>query len=141
MPLCRKLECNVKSEPPYFVATHLDGFMVCNIDDIFIFSKNMEEHECHVCLVLDKLEEVKCYAILKKCEFYQTKVEFLGYIILKNDICMDPYMAQTIMNWATPTFVHDLQCFFRFINFYWHFITHYSTIIALFTYPTWKDQP
>jgi hypothetical protein len=87
-PLCKKLDYNVKNEPPYFVATHLHGFMVCNIDDIFIFSKNMEEHECHVCLVLDKLEEVKCYAILKKCEFYQTKVEFLGYIILKNDICM-----------------------------------------------------
>jgi hypothetical protein len=114
----KKLDCDVKSEPPNFVATNLDGFMVCNIDDIFIFLKNMEDHECHVCLVLDKLEKVKFYAILKKCEFYQTKVEFLGYIILGNDICMDPCMVQTIMNWAIPTFVHDLQCFFRFTNFY-----------------------
>jgi hypothetical protein len=60
---------------------------------------------------LDKLEEVKFYAILKKCEFYQTKMESLGYIILGNDICMDPYMVQTFMNWATPTFVHELQFF------------------------------
>jgi hypothetical protein len=101
----------------------------------------MEDHECHVCLVLDKLKEAKFYAILKNCEFYQTKVEFLGYIILGNDICMDLYMVQTIMNWATPTFVCDLQWFFRFMNFYRYFITHYSTIMAPFTYPTWKDQP
>ncbi len=101
MPLCKKLDCGVKSEPPYFVATNLDGFMVCNIDDIFILRKNMEDHECHVCLVFEKLEEVKFYAILKKFEFYQTKVEFLHYIILRNDICMDPYMFQTFVNWAT----------------------------------------
>jgi hypothetical protein len=34
---------------------YLDDFMVCYIDDIFIFSKNMENFECHVCLVLGKL--------------------------------------------------------------------------------------
>ncbi len=74
-PLCKNLDCDVKSDPLYFATTRMDGFIVCNVDDIFIFSKNMEDHEC---LVLDKLEEVKFYAILKKCEFYQTKVEFLG---------------------------------------------------------------
>jgi hypothetical protein len=34
---------------------YLDDFMVCYIDDIFIFSKNMENYECHVHLVLEKL--------------------------------------------------------------------------------------
>jgi hypothetical protein len=37
---------------------YLDNFMVYSIDDIFIFSKNMEDHECHVCMVLEKLWEV-----------------------------------------------------------------------------------
>jgi hypothetical protein len=36
----------------------LDDFMVCYINDILIFSKNMEEHECHVHLVLEKVREV-----------------------------------------------------------------------------------
>jgi hypothetical protein len=34
---------------------YLDDFMVYYVDDIFIFSNNMEDHECHVCLVLEKL--------------------------------------------------------------------------------------
>ncbi len=56
-PLCKKLDCNVKNEPPYFAATCLDGFMVCNIDDIFIFLKNMKDHEGHVCLVWTSLKK------------------------------------------------------------------------------------
>jgi hypothetical protein len=49
---------------------YLDDFMVCYIDDILIFSKNMVDHERHVCLVLEKLREVGFYAKLEKCEFH-----------------------------------------------------------------------
>jgi hypothetical protein len=57
---------------------YLDEFMVCYIDDILIFSKNMEDHERHVRLVLEKLWEVGLCAKLEKCEFYQFEVKFLG---------------------------------------------------------------
>jgi hypothetical protein len=49
---------------------YLDDFVIYYINGIFIFSKNMEDHECHVHLVLDKLWEVRLYAKLEKCEFY-----------------------------------------------------------------------
>ncbi len=106
-----------------------------------IFSKNLEKHEWHVSLVLDKLREVGLYAKLEKCEFHQTKVEFLGYINSKCGVYMDYHKVQTIVNWATPTSVHDVQCFLWFANFYWHLITHYSTIMAPLTHLIWKDQP
>ncbi len=85
---------------------YLDDFMVYYIDDIFIFSKNMEDHECHehhVCLILEKLREVGFYAKLEKCEFYQFEMEFLGYIIFGNSIHMDLHKVETIIDWATPT--------------------------------------
>ncbi len=65
--------------------------MVWYIDDILIFSKNMVDHEHNVCLVLEKLQEVGLYAKLEKCEGHQSKMEFLGYIIFGNGICMNPY--------------------------------------------------
>jgi hypothetical protein len=65
-------------------------FVVYYINVILIFSKNMEDHERHVCLVLEKLREVGLYTKLEKFEFHQFEVEFLGYVISKNGICMDP---------------------------------------------------
>jgi hypothetical protein len=68
---------------------YLDDSMVCYIDDIFIFLKNMEDHECHVHLVLEKFREVGLYAKLKKREFHQSEVEFLSYIISRDGIHMN----------------------------------------------------
>jgi hypothetical protein len=69
---------------------YLDDFMVYYINDIFIFSKDMEEHGCHACLVLEKIREVRFYTKLEKCEFHQSKVHIMGYIIFGNSIRMDP---------------------------------------------------
>jgi hypothetical protein len=60
---------------------YLDKFVVVFIDDILIFSKNEEEHDKHLCLVLQKLRENQLYAKLNKCEFWLKEVSFLGYII------------------------------------------------------------
>ncbi len=68
---------------------YLDDFVVCYINGIFIFSKNMANHKCHVHLILEKLWEVELYAKFEKWEFHQFKVEFLGYIISGNCICID----------------------------------------------------
>jgi len=40
-------------------------------------------------------------------------MEFLGYIIFGDDIHMDPHKVQTIVDWAIPTSIWDVQCFFR----------------------------
>ncbi len=97
---------------------YLDDFFVCYINNILIFSKNMADHECHVRIILEKFWEVSFYAKLEKCGFHQSKVEFFGYIIFGDGICMDLHKVQTIVDWATLAFIQDVQCFFGFANFY-----------------------
>jgi hypothetical protein len=60
---------------------YLDKFMVVFINDILIFSKNEEEHDEHLRLVLQNLRENQLYAKLRKCEFWLKEVSFLGHII------------------------------------------------------------
>jgi hypothetical protein len=49
---------------------YLDKFVMMFINDILIYSRSEEEHEEHLCLALQKLQENRLYAKLSKCEFW-----------------------------------------------------------------------
>jgi hypothetical protein len=69
---------------------HLDKFFIVFLDDIIIYSKSEEEHEHHLRMVLQVLREHQLYAKLRKCSFYQKQIHYLGHIILKYGIAVDP---------------------------------------------------
>jgi hypothetical protein len=69
---------------------YLDNFVVVFIDNNLIFSKNEEEHDEHLHLVLQKLKENQLYAKLNKCKFWLKEVSFLGHIISEVGISIDP---------------------------------------------------
>jgi hypothetical protein len=82
---------------------YLDKFVVVFIDDILIFSKTEEEHEKHIRLVLEKLRSNKLYAKFSKCEFWITKVTFLGHVISTGGVSVDPGKVKDVLNWMPPT--------------------------------------
>jgi hypothetical protein len=90
---------------------YLDKFVAVFIDDILIFSKNEEEHDEHLRLVLQKLRENQLYAKLSKCEFWLKEVLFLGHIISKGGISMDSSKVKSVLSWSTPQNVLDIQSF------------------------------
>jgi hypothetical protein len=69
---------------------YLDQFVVVFIDDILVYSKNEDEHEEHLRLVLEKLKEDQLYAKFSKCEFWLDEVSFLGHVITDGGIAVDP---------------------------------------------------
>jgi hypothetical protein len=69
---------------------YLDKFVVVFIDNNLIFSKNEEEHDEHLHLVLQKLKENQLYAKLNKCKFWLKEVSFLGHVISEVGISIDP---------------------------------------------------
>jgi hypothetical protein len=80
----------------------MDKFVVVFINDILIFSKNEEEHDEHLCLVLQKLRENQLYGKLNKCEFLLKEVSFLGHIISEGGIYVDPSRVKDVLSWKTP---------------------------------------
>jgi hypothetical protein len=81
---------------------YLDKFVVVFIDDILVYSKNEEEHEGHLRLVLQKLREYKLYAKLSKCEFWLNEVSFFGHVITEGGIAVDPGKVKDVLNWEPP---------------------------------------
>ena len=69
---------------------YLDKFVLVFLDDILIYSKNEKEHEEHLRLKLQLLREHQLYAKLSKCDFYRDKFQYLGHIISKEGISVDP---------------------------------------------------
>nr|GFA09058.1 hypothetical protein [Tanacetum cinerariifolium] len=60
---------------------YLDRFVIVFIDDILIYSKNKKKHEGYLKLILKLLKEEELYAKFSKCEFWLSKVQFLGHVI------------------------------------------------------------
>ena len=104
----------------------INKFVQVYLDDILIYSKTRKEHQRHLELVFAKLEEAGLQVDIKKCEFFQTEVTFLGVILSIDGLRMDPAKVDVIIGWLQPTCLKEVQAFVGFCNFYRRFIKAFS---------------
>jgi hypothetical protein len=107
---------------------YLDKFVMVFIDDILVYPRSEEEHEGHLHLVLQKLQDHKLYAKLSKCEFWLKQVAFLGDVISKGGISIDPSKVQVVLSWKAPTSVSDIQSFLGLAGYCRRFIEGFLKI-------------
>ena len=89
------------------------------MDDIAIAtSTNEADHAEAVKDVLQVAEDHNLYFKLEKCMFHAPHIDYLGVILEKGMIRMDPVKIEGIKNWPTPTKVKDVCSFLGFCNFY-----------------------
>ncbi|KAI5608620.1 hypothetical protein C0J50_6594, partial [Silurus asotus] len=112
---------------------YLQRFVMVYIDDILIYSRNMEEHHTHVRQVLGALRSHHLYLNHSKCEFHRPQTHFLGYVISARGIQMDEGKVKAVWDWPIPETIKELQRFLGFANFYRRFIQGYSRIAAPLT--------
>jgi len=117
----------------------LDKFVVLFIDDILVYSKNAQDHEKHLRIVLTRLREHQLYAKFSKCEFWLKKLPFLGHILSEDGISVDPSKVQEVLDWKAPTSVHEVQSFLSLAGYYRCFILDFSKIAKPVTKLLQKD--
>ncbi|GJX95864.1 putative reverse transcriptase domain-containing protein [Tanacetum coccineum] len=115
---------------------YLDKFVIVFIDDILIYSKNKQEHEEHLKIILELLKKEELYAKFSKCEFWIPKVQFLGHVIDNKGIHVDPAKIESVFRscWVLST----IRQFLGLAGYYRRFIEGFSKIAKPMTKLTQK---
>lgn len=106
------------------------GVVIVYMDDILVFTRTLQEHREVVREVLQILMDNKLCLKPEKCEFEKEEIEYLGMLIQRGRIVMDPKKVEAIAHWPVPQNKHDLQQFLGFVNFYRRFIRNYAQIAS-----------
>jgi hypothetical protein len=102
--------------------------VIVYLDDILVYRKTKEDHLRHLSTVLRKLQQEKLLINLKKCSFMKTKLVYLGFVISRNGLKMDPNNVRAIKEWPSLRSVFEVSSFHGLASFYRKFIKKFSSI-------------
>ena len=89
----------------------LDWFVVVIIDEILMYSKDREDHDTYLWVVLETLRKEQLHAKMSKCEFWLREVSFLGHIVSEEGIRVDPKNIEVILEWKPSRSVTKVRSF------------------------------
>lgn len=109
----------------------LGKFIHVYLDDMFIFSETIEEHEEHLREVFERLRKAQLYLKWSKCELYAERIDCLGHIIDDEGIHADADKLHRIREWRTPRNYNDIQRFVGLVNY----LASFLPVISAYTGP------
>ena len=111
------------------------------LDDILIFSPDMDTHLKHVRQLFDRLREVDLKLKESKCNFLKAHVQYLGHLISGKGIEPVPEKLESIKNMPSPTTPKAVKQFLGLIGYYRKLIPKFSDVARPLTNLTKKDVP
>ena len=124
---------------------------ICHVymDDIIIWSQSLEEHERHVRLILQALQDNGLHINKNKTHLFQYETSFLGHVISQRGIEADPSKIEKILNWPVPKNVKQVQQFLglvRYLNAFLPRLAVQTSVLSRLTtkeciknFPKWSD--
>ena len=125
----KRLPFGISSAPEHFqksmqeILKNLEG-QECQMDDILVFGETQEEHDKNLDAVLNTLQDANVTLNPDKCLFSQSEVRFLGHLVGKDGIRVDPAKVAAIREMAEPSDVSDLRRFLGMANQLGKYIPH-----------------
>ena len=84
------------------------------------------------------MSDKKLYAKLNKCELWIDRVSFLGHVVSKDGISIDPGKVDVVADWKRPTTVIEIRSLLGLASHYRCFIEGFSKITLPMTRLTQK---
>ena len=105
---------------------YLHKFVLVYLDDIVVYSNDVQTHTQHLNLILERLRAHHLYANPDKSAFYRQKLPFLGFIQGDGKVEADPHKLAAINNMRSPTTVREVRVFLGMCTYLRKFIPNYS---------------
>ena len=103
---------------------------LCYLDDIIVFSRDVEDHIQRLRSVFQRLREANLKVKPSKCHLVQEEVAFLGHRVSAAGIATDPDKVRAVREWPVPQSIHDVRAFIGITSYYRRFIGRYGEICA-----------
>ena len=123
-------DCNAPSTfqrlMTHIFRAHIGRFVHVYLDDIFIFSYSLEEHERHLGIVFQILRQAKLYLRSHKLDLYSDRLDCLGHIIDDKGLHADADKMARIREWRVPRDLGDVQRFLGLVQYLANFMPDVS---------------
>eukprot|EP00253_Pinus_taeda_P021889 PITA_21889 len=112
----------------HILKPYLRKFVLVFFDDILIYSCTWVAHLQHVDLLLQLLRNQKLFVKTSKCSFGMAEVDYLGHIVGREGVKVDPKKIQEMQEWPQPKTLKSLRRFLGLTGYYRKFVCNYGRI-------------
>jgi hypothetical protein len=116
-------------------------FLHVYLDDLFIYSDSIDDHEKHLGLVFNKIRENLFYLQEEKCKLYAEEVDCLRHMIDKRGLHADTNKLSRLRNWKTPQNYNEIQRFLGLVQYLSQFLPDASAYTTPLSTMTRNGQP
>lgn len=111
----------------------LEPYILKYLDDIIIATPTLDKHFEVLELVFKRLKEANLTLNREKCHFCRAELKFLGYVVTRSGIAVDPGKVEAIVNLPQPKTVREVRRVIGMIAWYRRFVDGFSDILAPLT--------
>ena len=111
-------------------ADYIGHFVLIYLDDILVYSSNLNDHLKHLELVCDRLKKFGLKVKGTKCEFFRDSVKFLGHVVGLGEIRPDPAKIEALYQFKVPRRLVQVQSFLGLATYYKKFIKDFASIAS-----------
>lgn len=111
----------------------LEPHVFVYLDDVVIVTETFEKHLQILEEVFRRLREAKLTVSVEKCQFCRPEMKYLGYMVDRNGLHVDPDKVQAMLQLPVPRTVREVRRIVGTFSWYRRFIPEFAAIIAPIT--------
>ena len=110
------------------------------LDDIIVVGRSFQEHLKNLEEVFGRLRAANLKLSPKKCCIFQEEVRYLGHVVSRNGVAVDPDKTKVVHEWPEPRDKHEVRSFLGLCTYYRRFVPGFANIAKPLTRLTEENR-